>query len=110
MTQSISDWATGTAGSTLSGNAGQSVAVTTAYRDTSPGGTNSSAGPFNAYGYSIAVDSTRTVESITLPDDGDVKVLSIATAPVTTPANSATLAATAASGASADLFQHGLDQ
>ena len=37
------------------------------------------AGTFDVYGYSIAVDPTKTVESITLPNDANVKILSIAT-------------------------------
>ena len=36
-------------------------------------------GTFDVYGYSIAVDPTKTVESITLPNDANVKILSIAT-------------------------------
>ena len=49
--------------------------VATAYRNTSNGGRDS--GTFNVYGYSFAVDSTKTVDSITLPNDTNVDVLAI---------------------------------
>jgi hypothetical protein len=55
---------------------GQSVAVASAYRNTLSGGRDGH-GPFNVYGYSIAVDNTRTISSITLPDDTDVEILAI---------------------------------
>jgi hypothetical protein len=77
ITQSISDWAVGTAGSTLSGNAGQSVALSTAYRNTSTGGTDTSRGPFNVFGYSLTLDPTKTIDSITLPDNSHVKILAM---------------------------------
>ena len=93
VTQSVSDWAMS------QGYAGESVALTTVYRNTSYGGAND--GTFDVYGYSIAVDPTKTVESITLPDDANVKVLSIATlASVDAPSN---LTATDASATQVNL-------
>jgi hypothetical protein len=71
VTQSISDWAM------AQGYAGESVALTSVYRNTSAGGAND--GTFDVYGYSIAVDSTKTLQSITLPNDAKVKILSIVT-------------------------------
>ncbi len=71
VTQSISDWAT------PQNYAGESLALTTAYRNTSNGGRET--GTYDVYGYSLAVDPTKTVESITLPSNNNVKVLAIAT-------------------------------
>jgi len=71
VTQSISDWAM------AQGYAGESVALSSVYRNTSAGGAND--GTFDVYGYSIAVDSTKTLQSITLPNDAKVKILSIVT-------------------------------
>jgi hypothetical protein len=94
VVQSISDW------HTPENFAGESIALTTGYRNTSGGGRDNS-GPFVIYGYSIPVDSTRTVSSITLPNDSHVKVLSmIAVAPVAAPTG---LIATAASPTSVSL-------
>ncbi|HEX4145463.1 MAG TPA: fibronectin type III domain-containing protein [Pirellulales bacterium] len=88
VTQSVSDWAT------PQGYAGESVALTTGHRNTSNGG--SATGTFDVYGYSLAVNPAKTVESITLPNDAKVKLLSIATqATLDAPTN---LAATAVSG------------
>ncbi|HEX4145358.1 MAG TPA: fibronectin type III domain-containing protein [Pirellulales bacterium] len=93
VTQSISDWAM------PQGYPGESVALTTLYRNTSNGGMQS--GTFDVYGYSIAVDPSKTVESITLPDNAKVKVLSIATvAAVDAPSN---LTATDASATQVNL-------
>jgi hypothetical protein len=79
VVQSISDW------HTPQNYSGESIALTTSYRNTSTGGRDGS-GPFVVYGYSIAVDPTRTVESVTLPNDSNVKILSIAAvAPVAAP-------------------------
>ncbi len=70
VTQSISDWYT------PQGYTGESPAVTMAYRNTSSGGADNRT--FYVYGYSLPVDSTRTVTSITLPDNDQVEVLSMA--------------------------------
>ncbi|HEX4145357.1 MAG TPA: choice-of-anchor Q domain-containing protein [Pirellulales bacterium] len=77
VTQSISDWSVTTAGTTLISNAGQQVALTTAFRNTSTGNTDNS-GPFDVYGFTIPTDPTRVVESITLPYNNDVKIVAIA--------------------------------
>ncbi|HEX3446800.1 MAG TPA: FG-GAP-like repeat-containing protein, partial [Isosphaeraceae bacterium] len=69
FTQSISDWYT------AQGYAGESTALSTAYRDTS-GGTEQ-AGPFNVYEYTLPLDPTKAVSSLTLPEDGNALVLAI---------------------------------
>ena len=46
------------------------------YRNTSTGGKDYNS-PFDVYGYSIPVDPTRTISSITLPNDTNVKILAI---------------------------------
>jgi disulfide oxidoreductase YuzD len=65
--RSVSDWAT------PQGYTGESKAVTMAYRVAKTGSTN--AGTFYLYGYSIAIDHTRTVKSLTLPANTKVVVL-----------------------------------
>ena len=69
VTQSISDWFT------PQHYAGESVAVASAYRNTSGGGTDSRT--FDVYGYAITLDSSKTVSSITLPSGGHVEVLAV---------------------------------
>ena len=69
FTQSISDWAI------PQGYAGETTVLTTAYRDTS-GGTEQ-AGQFNVYEYTLALDPTKVVGSLTLPNDANVEVLAI---------------------------------
>ena len=94
-TQSISDW------HVPQNYAGESIALITSYRNTSTGGRDTN-GPFDVYGYSIPVDPTRTVASITLPNDSHVKVLSmIAVESVAPPTD---LTATPASTTTADLY------
>ena len=80
VTQSLSDW------HTPQSYAGESIAETTYYRNTNSSGRNE--GLFDIYGYTLTVDPAKTVESITLPDNGNVKILSIATqATVDAPTN-----------------------
>jgi hypothetical protein len=67
--QSISDWRT------PRGFAGESIAATTPYRDTSNGGRQG--GAFRVYAYTIALDPTRTVRSLTLPNNRNVEVLGV---------------------------------
>jgi hypothetical protein len=67
--QSISDWAI------PQGFAGESIALSTSYRDASNGTAQS--GPFYIYEYTFVLDPTKTVKSITLPNDGNVEVLAI---------------------------------
>lgn len=69
FTQSISDWYT------PQNYAGESTVVSTAYRDTSGGGTDNR--PFNVYGYQFALNSAKTVQSIILPNDSNVEILAM---------------------------------
>jgi hypothetical protein len=67
ITQSLSDWYT------PRNYAGESIAVTMAYRVTSSGAEQT--GPFYLYGYSFAINSAKTVKSVALPNNRDVIVL-----------------------------------
>jgi hypothetical protein len=67
FTQSISDWGT------PQGYTGESTALSMAYRITPTGSTQT--GPWYLYGYSIALNSAKTVASITLPATRNVVVL-----------------------------------
>ncbi len=67
ITQSLSDWYT------PQNYAGESKAVTMAYRVTSSG--SEQTGPFYLYGYSFAINSAKTVKSVTLPNNRNVVVL-----------------------------------
>src|SRR5262249_4916565 len=69
FTQSISDWYT------PQGYSGESQAVTMSYRNINNGG--SDARTFYVYGFSFALNSSKTVQSITLPGDGNVEILAI---------------------------------
>jgi hypothetical protein len=69
FTQSISDWFT------PHGYAGESDAVDLAYRDLSGGGRDNRR--FHVYGYSLNLNTTKTVKSITLPKTGRVKILAM---------------------------------
>jgi uncharacterized repeat protein (TIGR01451 family) len=94
IVQSISDW------HMPQGYAGESIVLSTPYRNQSGGGRDN-AGPFDIAGYSFAVDSTKTVASITLPSDHNVEILAITVvAPVAAPAS---LTVTAASSTEADV-------
>jgi TIR domain-containing protein len=73
FTQGISDWLV------PAHLRGESVAKSMAYRDTSEGGRDDR--PFNLYGYSFATSAGKTVKSITLPSNPQVKVLAIAPPP-----------------------------
>ena len=53
--------------------AGESIAVTASYRLTANGST--SPGPAYLYGYSLAIDDTKTIKSVKLPSNRDVVVL-----------------------------------
>ena len=82
FTQSISDW------HTPQSYSGESVVVSSSYRNTEHG-TKDCLGPFDVYGYSLTLNSAKTVESITLPADSHVEVLAITVAGlVTTPVES----------------------
>jgi hypothetical protein len=66
--QSLSDWARPQSYS------GESKAVTMAYRVTSTGSTDATS-TFYVYGYSMALDHTKTVKSLTLPSNRRVVLL-----------------------------------
>jgi hypothetical protein len=66
---SISDWAT------PQNFAGETIVWTMPYRDVNNGGTQFL--QVNVYGYSIPLDSSKTVQSISLPNNGNVNVLAI---------------------------------
>jgi hypothetical protein len=69
FTQSISDWFT------PQNFPGESTAVTTAYRDTAGGGQDNRT--FLVYAYSLAVNTAKQVQSVTLPNNGNVEVLAV---------------------------------
>jgi subtilase family serine protease len=69
FTQNMSDWFTS------QNYSGESRAVTMNYRDNSTGTTDGE--PFYLYGYSFALNSAKTVKSITLPQNRNVVVLAI---------------------------------
>ncbi len=71
LTQNMSDWYT------PQNFAGESVVDRTAHRNTAGGGADNRY--FDVYGYSIQLDGSKTVSSITLPSDRDVDVLAIST-------------------------------
>jgi hypothetical protein len=67
VTQSVSDWAR------PQSYTGEAIAVTMAYRLTSTGAQQT--GSYHLYGYAFAIDPTKTVKSLTLPDSRGVVVL-----------------------------------
>jgi hypothetical protein len=71
ITQSMSDWFTPQSYS------GESLAVTSVYRNTSAGGADNRT--FYVYGYVLNVDSSKTISSITLPTNQHVDVVAIDT-------------------------------
>jgi hypothetical protein len=85
FTQSVSDWFT------PQNYAGESVAVSMAYRDLSGGTTDPRT--FDLYGYSFTLNRAKTVKSITLPNNANVKVVAVTLIPV---ASTNALAASAA--------------
>ena len=76
FTQSISDWFV------PQGYAGESTGISTQYRDISNG--SKQAGQFNVYEYSFTLDTTKTVASITLPNDTHVDLLAATLIPAGT--------------------------
>jgi hypothetical protein len=98
VTQSLSDWAA------PQGYAGESVALATAYRNTANGGRDTST--FNVYGYSFAADGTKTIASITLPNDKNVVIFAMSVVdPAAAPTN---LTVTTTSSTVADLSWTGV--
>ena len=77
FTQSLSDWWSGP-----QKYAGESVVSTMAYR-ISPSGA-ASYSTIYLYGYSFAINSAKTVQSITLPDNRNVVVLAVDVSPTGT--------------------------
>jgi hypothetical protein len=73
FTQSLSDWYT------PQGYSGESDAVSQSYRDTSSGGEDNRT--FNLYGYSFSLNNTKTAQSVTLPSDSNVEVVSLVVVP-----------------------------
>lgn len=73
FTQSLSDWGS------PANYTGETKVVSMAYRDTSNGTKGNS--NFYLYGYSFALDKTKTVSSITLPNTTNVLVLAITLVP-----------------------------
>ncbi len=74
--QSLSDW------NTPQKYTGESQASEMAYRIGPSGATNP--GPFYLYGYSFAINSAKTVKSITLPNNRSVVVLAVDVSPAGT--------------------------
>ncbi|RDS79232.1 hypothetical protein DWU98_18955 [Dyella monticola] len=70
VNQSLSDWFS------PQNYPGESDAVTMAYRDTSTGSKDNRT--FYLYGYAFPIDSTKTVQSVVLPNNRNVAVLSYA--------------------------------
>jgi hypothetical protein len=71
--RSLSDWYT------PQHYAGETTVLTMAYRITSTGAKQ--AGTFCLYGYSLAIDHTRTVQSIQLPNNRNAVLVGVALAP-----------------------------
>ena len=75
FTQSFSDWCSDLNGggcTSTGSNSGESVAVAMPYRDSASGPDNR---VFYLYGYSFALNASKTVQSLTLPDNRNVVVL-----------------------------------
>jgi hypothetical protein len=81
--QSLSDWVSSQA------YAGESIAVTMSYRINQYGVVDTRT--VDLYGYSFAIDATKTVKSLTLPNSRNIVVLAatLSTTPVSAPATAA---------------------
>lgn len=73
FTQSLSDWAQS------DNNEGESTAVAMDYRDQADGTRDDS--PYTIYGYTFSLDSSRSVKSLVLPDNQNVKVFALTLVP-----------------------------
>jgi len=72
FTQSFSDWASN------SSEPGESVVETMGYRNYNQGGGNGrDTRTMYVYGYSLALNSSKLVSSITFPSDGSIKILAM---------------------------------
>ena len=69
FSQSLSDW------HSPQGFSRETVGVAMSYRDTSKGARDNRA--FNVYAYTFSLDNGKTIASITLPNDNNVKLLAI---------------------------------
>ncbi len=92
FTQSLSDWVLS------AGNAGESVAVSMTYRINQYGVIDNR--PVYLYGYSFALDSTKTVKTLTLPATRNIVVLAatLSTTSVSAPPSAATPTVSPAAG------------
>jgi hypothetical protein len=92
FTRSLSSWLSS------QGNAGESVAVTMAYRIDQYGVIDNRS--VYLYGYSFALDGTKTVKSLTLPATRNIVVMAatLSTTPVATPVAAATPSLSPGSG------------
>lgn len=80
LTQSFSDWVF------PQNYAGEALVIKTPYRINS-GGTKDLSTAVNLYDYDLILDQTKTVKSVTLPNNGNVLVLAMALANEPVPAN-----------------------
>lgn len=90
FTQSFSDWCSALNGGgcdSTGSNSGESLAIAMPYRDSAAGPDNR---VFYLYGYSFALNGSKTVQSMTLPNTRDVVVLA---ASLTAPASGYSLSA-----------------
>ena len=72
FTQSFSDWAVN------SSEPGESVVESMSYRNSNQdGGNGRDMRSLFVYGYSFALDPTKTVLSVTLPNNSDIKILAM---------------------------------
>ena len=69
VAQSLSNW------TFQQGNTGESLAQSMLYLDAYDGSTVDS--PTSVYGYTFKLDSSKTIQSLTLPDNGDVILLAL---------------------------------
>ena len=73
FTQNLSDW------HTPQQYAGETVALAMAYRNTSSGGADRRT--FNLYAYSLPLNNSKIVSSISLPNDANVEILAMTAVP-----------------------------
>ncbi|MBB5343303.1 MBG domain-containing protein, partial [Tunturibacter empetritectus] len=76
---SLSDWLVS------AGYPGESTVAVTAYYNTGSGGRVTNGGQADLYGYQISLDSSKTVQSITLPNNRNVVIVAMALNTSSTP-------------------------
>jgi hypothetical protein len=76
--QNLSDW------TQAGGYSGESLAFALGWSDTGAG-TNDAGTPVNLYGYQFPLDDSRTIQSVTLPNNSNVVVLAASVANAPTP-------------------------